>query len=285
MKCPKCGYLGFEEVDRCRNCGYDFSLASGPLVPELALHPNRSDVGILDDLNFVSENPPPQGATAADLPLFGGSAAEDQPLITKVSPPRPPLAVRRATPEVPRVRAAARSSLDLALETEPIATASMTRRRTGNLGSPDALSHRTEATTDDASLSARFVAMALDALILLGIDVLVVYLTLQFCGLTLREIDVLPKIPMLAFLFVQNMGYLTAFTVGGQTLGKMAVGIRVVAADAAEPLDLGRSIRRSLLWVALALPAGLGFLTALLTRDHRGLHDRLAGTRVVRASA
>jgi uncharacterized RDD family membrane protein YckC len=30
MKCPKCGYLGFETVDRCRNCGYDFSLASTP---------------------------------------------------------------------------------------------------------------------------------------------------------------------------------------------------------------------------------------------------------------
>ena len=27
MKCPKCGYLGFEHVDRCRNCGYDFALA------------------------------------------------------------------------------------------------------------------------------------------------------------------------------------------------------------------------------------------------------------------
>ena len=33
MKCPKCSYLGFETGDRCKNCGYDFSLmreASGP---------------------------------------------------------------------------------------------------------------------------------------------------------------------------------------------------------------------------------------------------------------
>ena len=42
MKCPKCRYLGFETGDRCRNCGYDFSLlvdavpASGEL--ELPLH-------------------------------------------------------------------------------------------------------------------------------------------------------------------------------------------------------------------------------------------------------
>ena len=27
MKCPKCEYLGFDTGDRCRNCGYNFSLA------------------------------------------------------------------------------------------------------------------------------------------------------------------------------------------------------------------------------------------------------------------
>ena len=27
MKCPKCEYLGFETGDRCKNCGYDFSLS------------------------------------------------------------------------------------------------------------------------------------------------------------------------------------------------------------------------------------------------------------------
>ena len=32
MKCPKCGYLGFESVDRCRNCGYDFSLTTADLL-------------------------------------------------------------------------------------------------------------------------------------------------------------------------------------------------------------------------------------------------------------
>ena len=37
MKCPKCGYLGFEDVERCRNCGYDFSFTSPPDFPELSL--------------------------------------------------------------------------------------------------------------------------------------------------------------------------------------------------------------------------------------------------------
>src|SRR6185436_8587631 len=38
MKCPKCGYLGFETTDRCRNCQYDFSLAPFSPQPELTLH-------------------------------------------------------------------------------------------------------------------------------------------------------------------------------------------------------------------------------------------------------
>jgi uncharacterized RDD family membrane protein YckC len=82
---------------------------------------------------------------------------------------------------------------------------------------------------------------------------------------------------------VQNIGYLVAFTAGGQTLGKMAAGIRVVAEEADSPLDLGRAVLRTLLWFVLAIPAGLGFASALFNREHRGLHDRFAGTRVVRA--
>ena len=37
MKCPKCGYLGFETTDRCRNCQYDFSLAPFKTEAELTL--------------------------------------------------------------------------------------------------------------------------------------------------------------------------------------------------------------------------------------------------------
>jgi uncharacterized RDD family membrane protein YckC len=88
-----------------------------------------------------------------------------------------------------------------------------------------------------------------------------------------------------AFLVVQNVGYLVAFTAGGQTLGKMAAGIKVVAAESNRSIDVGQALKRTVAWLLLAIPAGLGFLTALASRDRRGLHDRFAGTRVVRASA
>ena len=109
-----------------------------------------------------------------------------------------------------------------------------------------------------------------------------IYFTLQICGITLADLDILPKGPLVAFLLVQNGGYLVAFTAGGQTLGKMLAGIKVVSEGPELPVDLGRATLRTALWLLLAIPAGLGFLTALFSSDGRGLHDRFAQTRVVR---
>src|SRR5204862_7434129 len=111
------------------------------------------------------------------------------------------------------------------------------------------------------------------------------YFAMQICGVKLDGIGILPKALLLAFLRVQNGGYLVAFTPGGQTVGKMAVDIRVVPADDDQVLDLGRASMRTAVWLPLAVPFGLGFLTALFSEDRRALHDRFAGTRVVRASA
>jgi uncharacterized RDD family membrane protein YckC len=304
MKCPKCGYLGFEHVERCRNCGYDFSLAPALSLPELPIrNGDAEDENNFDDLAFVDAASPrvrqSSAAPAAtsgesgfaghpappsgELPLFGERLFDDVPLITKASAPRPPLSVRRATPREPRLRSQARAPmLDLAPDSKG-----------GPALSPAARAYSSEwpaerpprVEFEPAPIGVRGAAVAIDLLILAAIDVVVVYFTMQICGLTFEDFSVLPKGPLVAFLLLQNGGYLVAFTVGGQTLGKMAAGIRVVPARSEAPIDLGRSIIRTLVWVALAVPAGLGFLTVLVGREHRGLHDRCAGTRVVRAPA
>lgn len=282
MKCPKCGYLGFESVERCRNCGYDFSLASTVTVPELPLRSDPPPADQLEDLTFgdVTAAPASKQPTT-ELPLFGPPIPDDdRPLITKVSAPRAPLSVRRATPEVPRVRTEPRlQPLDLALEPEssfaaPVSPAARAVRY--DLNVDDGLHY------SDATIAARLAAVLIDLVILAAVDVLVIYLTMQICGITLDDLSILPKGPLVAFLLLQNGGYLVAFTAGGQTLGKMAAGIRVVSSDDEAELDVGRAVLRTLMWIVLAVPAGLGFLTAVLSRDHRGLHDRFAGTRVVR---
>jgi len=75
------------------------------------------------------------------------------------------------------------------------------------------------------------------------------------------------------------------FTVaGGQTLGKMATGIRVVGSSPdhrEEPLTPGQAIYREVLALPLLLPLGAGLLPALVGRGD-AVYDRLAHTRVVR---
>src|SRR4030095_17115585 len=52
MKCPKCDYLGFETGDRCKNCGYDFSLLAAPEVEpaDLSLKSPERDAVTIGDL-------------------------------------------------------------------------------------------------------------------------------------------------------------------------------------------------------------------------------------------
>ena len=306
MKCPKCGYLGFESVERCRNCGYEFSLTSGTRLPELSIRTNASDVQPLDDLAMVDAALPlatssaraaagstpdlARGAVSAsagptpELPLFGSAIPDDVPLITKISPPRTPLAVRRATPEVPRLRADVRTPTldlrapDLAATPRPVAPVVPAIERSNGHGQVD---REAIAELDAASVSTRVLATAIDLAILAVIDLLVAYLTLQISGLEFTDVGLLPGIPMLTFLIVQNISYFVAFTTGGQTLGQMAMAIKVVRDEAGHAPTIRLAILRTFIWLLLTLPAGVGLVTLLFSDERRGLHDRAAGTRVV----
>ena len=295
MKCPTCGYLGFEEVDRCRNCGHSFVDVALPSLPDPTVRLGSDTLGVLGDLPLGAVSEPilgspelapvapgravavatPRGGSVLELPLFG---PEDSPLIATPSPPRQPLSVRRATPEQPRPRSQAprTPTLNWATEEAPITpTVTWPSEVTGREGTASPA-----YPVVDAGVVARLTAVLIDVLVLGAIDLIVVYLTMRICGVELPELRILPALPLSTFLAAQNIAYLTAFTAGGQTLGKMAVGLRVVPDGDRASVGLGRALAREVLWLVLALPAGLGFLT-VLGGDHRGLHDRFAGTRVV----
>lgn len=289
MKCPKCGYLGFDSGDRCRNCGYDFSLIELPELPLADPGPRTSDSGSARGPREESESSsataradgggaPSVVSNADDLPLLPGFDEPDLKLVQSARQPRAPLAVRRSTPEIPRLRS------------EPPRTPSSLAFRFGQEVAREepapAAAVRTAATQASeparaAGASRRLIAIAIDLLLLAGADLTVLYFTLRICGLTVAQISVLPIVPLVGFYLVLDGGYFAAFTAGGQTIGKMAAGIRVVGDD--EPLSPGRAIVRTMIWALSAIPAGLGFLSILTNADHRGLHDRFAGTRVVAA--
>ena len=60
----------------------------------------------------------------------------------------------------------------------------------------------------------------------------------------------------------------------------MAVGAKIIGADGS-PLGYGRALLRSLAARFTEMAFFIGYLGILLRSDKRGLHDLLAGTRVV----
>jgi uncharacterized RDD family membrane protein YckC len=68
----------------------------------------------------------------------------------------------------------------------------------------------------------------------------------------------------------------------GRTPGMALVGVRVVRADGAG-LEPRRGVVRALVFPLSFLLCGLGFLGILVQREHRALHDLIAGSAVVYA--
>jgi uncharacterized RDD family membrane protein YckC len=291
MKCPKCQYFSFDSGDRCRNCGYDFSLTLDLPPVDLPIQDGSEPIGPLSDFS-LNETP--------NLPLFtGGSASADRgdpdaPLVTPGATPRAPLAVRRTAPVAPRPAAQRpkprREPGRIDRDPEPRLALD-----TADLGPvPETVAAvRTEtAIADDrpavAPAGARLAGALIDVALLGAIDLIVVYFTLKICDLTFAEVFTLPLAPLLSFLFLLNGGYLSAFVAAtGQTIGKMAAGTRVIPADPAAPaserVTFGQAVVRAAGYLVSALPAGLGFLPAFFGAERRALHDRLADTRVVKA--
>jgi uncharacterized RDD family membrane protein YckC len=68
----------------------------------------------------------------------------------------------------------------------------------------------------------------------------------------------------------------------GRTLGMAVVGVRVVRADGAA-LDPWRGVVRAAVFPLSFLICGLGFAGILVQREHRALHDLIAGSAVIYA--
>lgn len=285
MRCPKCHYISFDGGQRCRNCGYDFSLSVDVTAsaPDLPISTPNTPEGPLADFALETARPvaPRAPDTASDLPLFSRAVSDRPRVATPSFVPRPPLAVRRSAPAPPRDRSRVplEPTLDLGTPERAIATRPVPARPTEPA---DAEESRT------APLVGRTAAGFIDVVLMGSIHAAVIYLTLRLCGLTTAELQVLPPIPLAAFLLMLTSGYIISFTVaGGQTIGKMAAGIRVVPIAEHDPgnarLTLGRAVLRAAGCLVSILTAGLGYIPALVSQDHRALHDRLAETRVVRA--
>jgi uncharacterized RDD family membrane protein YckC len=125
MKCPKCLYIGFETGDRCKNCGYDFSLLAiaeeaAPEPPELALReaePAFSAAGLELSIDRFRDLPDlSQPAMTLAGPTF---EADEEPPVVVPPPAQSPSRSSLASP--PPSSSAAPPAMSLA-ETFPANT-------------------------------------------------------------------------------------------------------------------------------------------------------------------
>jgi uncharacterized RDD family membrane protein YckC len=147
-----------------------------------------------------------------------------------------------------------------------------------------------------AGVGSRFLAVALDLAIQIGVLILVI-ITISIANNSSRFIGRLVSssaghqveavfYAMLSIAgFVLFFGYFIIFELwwSGRTPGKRALGLRVVR-DAGFPLDVGASVIRNLVRV---VEVALGFYTvsaicALLSRENKRPGDYAAGTIVIR---
>ena len=248
MRCPKCHYVGFESSERCRHCGYDLSLKTDSLT--------ETDPVIRSDV---------KSGELAELPLH----LEHQL--------KPRISRFKAEPEEDL------SNLELPLFLEhPID--GVTNSEGLDRGARELIGSGVERSSMSAtSRVRRLCAAVLDIVLMICIDAVVVYMTLKLAGLAVTEWSNLPVAPLAGFLFLLTGGYVVAFTAaGGQTLGKMAFGIKVICVDG-NSVGFGTALLRVTAYLISILPCGIGFVVGLFDRQDRTLHDRVAATRVVKS--
>ena len=239
------------------------------------------------------------------VPSVSAHPTTELPLFVRESPapPRAPLAVRRTVAEPPRVRTmdsgARPATKDLRVgpldrdllddlrrvEREEAAYASVQARVRGNIDADAALSSDLDDDPEDVPATQRLAAAALDGVLLGGIGTVALWATMRVTGAGITSFGTDAIVAFLIFLTAVSVAYLLMFTAaGGQTVGKMLMGLRVVG-DAVGSIDDHLTMPQAALRAVLAplsvLALGLGWLPALFGRG-LALHDRLAHTRVVR---
>ena len=280
MRCPKCRHIAYDDVTTCPSCGADLRLALD--VDEMAALDSTiaEPLGPLGDFSLDDPvappirtdlssglKPPAVDAVRTALPLFP-FATEATAVATRSRSSRP-LSVRRPTPEVPKLR------------TPPPRSAEQVGTLAFDVPLANSVPTGTTPATEEAArlLGRRAAAGVIDLLLLASINAVVVYLTLRLTGLSVAELGRLPAGPLASFLALIDLGYSVALTtLGGQTIGKMALGLRVEGRQRSRVTFVSALIRTAGYAISI-LPAGLGFVGLFVGRH--SLHDRIAGTRVV----
>ena len=238
----------------------DEPMGEDPVVSEPpAPAPPRAPLAFMDTrpVDIEEEEDADLPLRPAELPMREPVTASTPAVDLRLAPAGEPAAARTRTPEPPMVE----PSDEWTLGAEPADAARPVER--------------------PAYSGERARAAALDLALLAVLWAIVVYFAGRAAHVELTGLR--PAWPYLAgylaFLGLTYAGYFTGTT--GQTLGKIAVGLRVVDAGGRPPGYLRAFVRAAIGSVGV-LAAGAGLIPMLVDPARRALHDRVLRTRVVK---
>jgi uncharacterized RDD family membrane protein YckC len=141
---------------------------------------------------------------------------------------------------------------------------------------------------DPAAVKAPFLlrcgALIIDYIVVIAVPVIGLLLS-RFAGNDGAKLlnDTLNNAGWLLAVFVGITNLIFLPMASGQTIGKMATGLRIVNTDGTAPASSTIVLRQTFGYLFTALTLGLGFLLSAFSRKGRALDDLLAGTVVIYA--
>ncbi len=135
----------------------------------------------------------------------------------------------------------------------------------------------------------RFIAYIIDSILLAIAGGILVFVTGLGIGIgaiisggTAEETEIVAGIFGFIINITLSLIYYVVFVgAKGQTPGKMVLGLKIIQISG-EEMTYGRAFLRWIgYWVSFLI-MGIGFLMIAFSREKQGLHDKIAGTYVVR---
>ena len=144
--------------------------------------------------------------------------------------------------------------------------------------------------TAPAGLGVRASALLVDLLVLfllhIGASLFIGAVLIQTVSLDLGQILITALLYFIYLLVAPPIVAMLYFIIlhawGGQTIGKMIFGLRVVS-SAGTDISGGVAFLRWAGTVISMLPLAMGFIWAIFDKNHYTWHDRLSGTRIIAA--
>jgi pSer/pThr/pTyr-binding forkhead associated (FHA) protein/uncharacterized RDD family membrane protein YckC len=210
------------------------------------------------------------------------SAPSKPPMPPPPPPPPPPVAAKPPIPPPPPPRPAAAPPPPSAGPVHPLTPGYQPQ-------APSAAPARIPGQFEYAGFGPRLIAYLIDAVILGLLNSLPIAASFIFAYRQASSGEVSPLatiVTVVAYLLVMviSLGYMLYFTgLKGATPGKKMMKLKVALPDGTYPIGIGKAFLRLIGYMASAFICYFGFIMIALDKEqHRGLHDKIAGTIVIK---